>query len=313
MPSVRPFVLSSAPSSVPTRVLAGPLALLLAACPGDDGTADADATTAGGTTTSGGTTTDGTTTAEDPTSSTTAVVDDTGTGTVDTTGEPPPLGNCVGFAEVGHIGLVLSRNGVPIDDTCEPTPAACGGQPVGSWVLESQCGFEAEPNPFEDECPGSDFEIEILSQIGTMTFDVDGSFVQDFDVVAQLVLTLNPMECFGLNCNELEMLLQMQTETPNATCDDMGPSCVCTFPDDGMPEQAMGAWEAIDGEIHFMAGGITHVFPFCIAEDRLELWQPIHAMPITTALLCASQQDCIDALGDRYDFYWCTVDEAPGG
>lgn len=294
------------------------LALLLTGCPGDDAPADTEATT--GSTSTGRTTTGDTgleaTTAPEPTTdtgSTTAVVDDTGTETDGTTGEPPPQGNCVGLTEVGHIGLVLARDAMPIEVTCDPMPASCGGEPVGEWALEALCGFEAIPNPFADECADSDYAIEILSQSGTMTFEDDGSFVQELDVAAQAMLTLDPMECFGLSCLEFEELLRAQTTTTDATCQAMGPHCACTFPDDGQPEEAMGTWDAVNGELHFTAEGVTVTFPYCVAGARLELWQPIFDMPISTAVLCTNQQDCIDALGDMYDFYVCTANDATAG
>jgi hypothetical protein len=290
------------------------LAFLLTGCPGDDATGDAEATTGtsstGRTTTGGDTEPEATTAPERTTSSTTAVADDTGAATDGTTGEPPPQGTCVGLTEIGHIGLVLARDAMPIEVTCDPMPASCGGDPVGEWALEALCGFEATPNPFEDECPDSDYEIEILSQAGTMTFEDDGSFVQDLDVVAQTMLTLNPMKCFGLSCLELEELLRMQTTTPGATCQAMGPHCACTLPDDGVPEQAMGTWDAVNGELRFVAEDIAVTFPYCVTNARLDLWQPIHDMPISTAVPCTDQQDCIDALGDMYDFYVCTANDA---
>jgi hypothetical protein len=287
--------------------------LLLTGCP-DDATAGAEAstdTTSTGRTTTGGDTDFETTAAPAATTgSTTAVVDDTGTGTDGTTGEPPPQGTCVGLTEIGHIGLVLARDAMPIETTCDPAPAQCGGDPVGGWTLDALCGFEATPNPFEDECPDSEYEVEILSQGGTMTFEDDGTFVQDLDVVAQTMLMLNPLECFGLSCLELEDLLRMQTTTPMATCQEMGPHCECMLPDDGVPEQAMGRWEAVNAELRFTAEGLTVTFPYCVTGARLELWQPIHDMPISTAVPCTNQQDCIDSLGVMYDFYVCTANDA---
>jgi hypothetical protein len=287
---------------------------LLVGCPGDDATADADATTdttsTGRTTTGGETELETTTAPTATTGSTTAGVDDTGTDPDGTTGEPPPQGICVGFEEIGHIGLVLARDAMPIETACDPAPAQCGGDPLGHWTLDALCGFEATPNPFEDECSDSEFVVEILSQAGTMTFEDDGSFVQDLDVVAQTLLTLSPLECFGLSCLELEDLLRMQTTSPMAACQAMGPHCECTLPDDGVPEQAMGEWEAVNAELRFTAEGITVTFPYCVTGASLELWQPIHDMPISTAVPCTNQQDCIDALGVVYDFYVCTANDA---
>jgi ABC-type transport system substrate-binding protein len=58
----------------------------------------------------------------------------------------------------------------------------------------------------------------------------------------------------------------------------------------------------------FTAEDVTTVFPFCITEDRLDLWQPLYDMPVPTGVACTTQQDCTDALGDSHDIYTCSLD-----
>jgi hypothetical protein len=300
-------------------VLAGlvlPLALLTG-CPADDTPADTEATGTGTT----GTSTDGgpgpdpdTTAASESTSSTTAVADETTTsvpGDTDTTGEPPPAGTCAGLDAVGHVATVYSRDGMPIDTTCDAAPAPCGGDPVGIWAIESSCGFEALPNPLEAMCPGSTVSLEILSLAGTIAFEADGSYVQDLDIESQVILTLNPVACFGVSCAILEASLQM--DNPAATCQAMGPDCACTFPDNGQPEQAMGTWVLVGNEIVITTRDGAVSIPFCIDGDRLDQWQPLYDLPVSTEVVCADDQDCVEALGDMYDLYICEHDEEPGG
>jgi hypothetical protein len=302
----------SSPSRLlPRAALATPLALLLAACPSDDAPADTEATagsSSGGASTTTGPGPDPDTTAasessSSSSSSTTAVVDDT---TDDTTGEPPQDGICEGFLQSGNVATVLSRDGMPIDTTCDPVPAPCGGDPVGSWTLEDTCGFEGLPNPLADACPGSTFMVEVLSTSGTLTFVDDGTFVQDFDIQSQVVVTLDPMACFMVDCATFEMLVQ--GDNPTATCMAMGPTCECTIPDDGMPEQAMGTWEVMDNDLVLTTAEGGEGFQLCITGDRLDLWQPLFAIT-PTEVLCMDEQDCIDALGDMYDFYSCSPPE----
>ncbi len=289
--------------------------LLLAACPGDDSPADTEATagsSTGGSSTGGGSTPDPDSTggAEGSSgSSTTAVVDETGPDTTtETTGEPPADGVCEGFTQVGDVATVLSRDGMPIDPSCDPTPMPCGGDVVGSWTLESTCGLEAFPNPLEQACPGSTFAIEVLGAAGTLTFVDDGSFVQDFDIQAQVVVTLDPMTCFGVDCATFEQL--SQGDNPGTTCMAMGPTCECTIPDDGMVEQAMGTYEVMGSDIVLTTADGAEGMAFCIAGDRLDLWQPL-LVPTITEVMCTDEQDCLDALGDMYDLYACTIEE-PG-
>jgi hypothetical protein len=293
------------------------LALLLAACPGDDTSVDTEATTGSSTT---GSSTDGgpgpdpdTSGGAESSSSTTAAVDDTSTtGDPDsTTGDPPADGTCIGIDEVGTIASVLSRDGMPIDTTCDPTPAPCGGDPVGTWALEGSCGFEALPNPLEAMCPSSTFMLTVVSEMGTMTFEADGSFVQDFEIQSEALLTLDPMECFGVDCPTFEGILQM--DAPGITCQAMGPTCECTLPDNGMSEQVMGTWEVMDTNLVLTTPDGPGVLPFCIAGDRLDLWQSILGTPVPTDTLCMDDQDCVDAIGDMYDFAVCSLDDMPGG
>jgi hypothetical protein len=311
-----------------TATIVMPLALLLVACPDDDGSADPEATADTGTeadTGTGAASTDGGpgsgTTAVSTSGSTTEALDDTDDGTTGdgttgdgttgdgttgdgTTGEPPPTGTCVGLEQVGNTALVLSRDGMPIDTTCDPDPAACGGDPVASWVLEATCGFEAFPNPLEADCPGSTFALEILSQSGTMTFTDDGTVVQDFDIQSQVVFTLDPMACFGIDCAAWEM--EVRVFNPGATCEAVGPTCSCTIPDNGMSEQVMGTYEVMDDALVITTVYGTQTFPFCVGGDRLSMWQPLYDVPVATFVECTDSQDCADVLGKAYDEYVCT-------
>jgi hypothetical protein len=307
---------TSASPFVPAPGLLAALTLLLG-CPADDTPADTEATagsSTGGSSTDGGPGPDPDTTAasESSSSSTTAVADDTSTTTnetTDTTGEPPPEGLCEGYDQAGSIASVLSRDGMPIDTTCDPSPAPCGGDPIGSWALESVCGFEAFPNPLEDVCPGSSFALQVLGQSGTMTFEADGSFVQDFDIEIQVVASLDTMACFGVDCATFEMV--SQEDNPGTTCTAMGPTCECTIPDDGMAEQVMGTWEVVGDALVLTTPEGTEGIPFCIGGDRLDLWQAL-LVPTLTDVACGDEQDCIDALGDMYDLYVCSVEPKPG-
>jgi hypothetical protein len=326
MHSITRIVRSTASSPSCSLALAGPLALLLAACPGNEVTDDAGAADtidteaaadneAGtGTTSAGESGTDGghgprpekIPTADDTSSSTTAPTDDT-------IGEPPAEGSCVGYTSVGYVGVVLSRGGVPIDLACDSTPAPCGGDPVDGWALAAVCGFEDLPNPFAGRCPGSTYETEILSQSGTMTFAADGTVVQDFDIVLEIVLTVDSMACFDMSCADLQAVFEASNPegSPPPTCEAIGANCECTFPDDGQPEQAMASWEVVGTDLLITAEGVTTVFPICVTEDRLDLWQAQYDPPVPTGVACSTQQDCIDALGDTYDLYACALGDDP--
>jgi len=290
--------------------------VLLSGCPGDDGTpmetegeTESEGTTGDPTATS---TPPPSTTDPDPSTSsgaTTETVDDTTMGPEEesSSGEPPPTNVCVGFDQVGDIGTVFSRDGLPIDTTCDATPMPCGGDVLGMWAVEESCGYEAIPNPLEQDCPGSTFEVETLSHNGTMDFADDGTFVQTLDIQNQAVFTLDPMACFGVSCMDFNDLIQM--DDPMASCmDDMG-MCRCTFPPEMGGMAIMGNYEVMGDILTLEVGGEVEEFPFCITGDRLDTWNPLFNTTVTEEL-CNDEQDCVDALGDTHQAYVCVEPEA---
>ena len=76
--------------------------------------------------------------------------------------------------------------------------------------------------------------------------------------------------------------------------------------DDGMPEQVMGTWEVMGNDLILTTAEGAAGSAFCIGGDRLDLWQPLITSTLTD-VLCMDDQDCIDALGDMYEFYACTL------
>jgi hypothetical protein len=75
----------------------------------------------------------------------------------------------------------------------------------------------------------------------------------------------------------------------------------------------MGTWEVMGNDVVITTPDGATALPFCIAGDRLDQWQPLFDVPTPTDAACTTEQDCIDALGDMYDFYVCAPDEQPGG
>lgn len=289
-------------------------ALLVAGCPGDDAPADTDdatesSGTAASTSTSTGPDPDGTTTPDPTTSSSTSGVDETSSGGAESTstGEPPPEGSCAGLDLAGMIDTVLSREGAPIELTCDPNPMPCGGDPVGEWVVETSCGYEAYPNFFEEQCPGSTLAVQILSQVGTFSFEEDGTFFQDLTTQVQFDLALDPMTCLGIDCDTWQMLLE--EDAPSVTCQSMGATCDCEIVQDPDNDVAMGTYEVQKETITITVDGEAESFPYCTQSDRFDLWSPLFGIPELTEIVCTDDRECVDAIGDMYDVVFCAIDE----
>lgn len=228
----------------------------------------------------------------------------------DTTNDPPaPAGTCFASNAIGNTGSVLSRGGMPIDTTCDPEPMPCGGNPVGTWTLESYCGLEMAPNPLADDCPGSTYMLEALSWAGTLTFADDGTFTRSFVIPTTTVYSFDPWECFDVDCAGWER--DLQEVTPEWSCSAMGSTCTCTFTDEGMRD-GMGTYEVMGNDLVRITdnpfapeGSYTSSDTFCIAGDRLAVWEPIYEQGTVTDTRCEVTEDCADALGDAYDDYFC--------
>ena len=290
--------------------LASALALLMAGCPGDDGSpmdTDTDTETEG---TTGATTGDptatpdtSTTTADTTTSvdTTNGSEDTTGPGEESSTGDPPGDGVCIGVDQVGDIGTVYSRQGTAPDTTCEPAPTPCGGDVLGTWDIESACGFDSIPNPLEEDCPGSTFDFEVVGQSGSITFEDDGTFVRDDNVELQAILTLDTMACFMIDCATFEGFVQM--DDPSVTCEETMGMCACTIPP-AMGVATMGTYEVMADTIILDVDGELEALEFCISGDRFDAWSPVFD-GTETEIACEDEQDCEDELGNMHELYLC--------
>lgn len=292
----------------------------LAGCPGDDGSAS-DTEDGSSTGSSTGTPPVTTTTGTDPSGSSNSSssgggdgsssddgLDSTSTTTDDpstSTGEVLP-GTCVGVDSVGDIASIYSRGGAPIDTTCNPAAAGCGGDVLGTWTIEGSCGYESIPNPLADDCPGSTFELAIISESGTLELLDDGTFIQDLMLVSDIIVTLDPMACYGVSCAQFGDALAM--DTPGSMCADLEGTCTCTVPNsDGSSDELMGTYEVNADILTLITPEGDSDAAFCVTDDRLDLWQPVLDGTVTEEP-CADEADCEAALGDTHEFYLCSLE-----
>ncbi|MEM7152492.1 MAG: hypothetical protein AAF799_06585 [Myxococcota bacterium] len=306
------------PRRTPRFALFLTLGALSTGCPSDDAPADTDEASTGASSTGGmvedsgssAATPPGTTGSTDPGSTTDTPADSSGGEDDTTTGEPPPSGVCVGIDTVGDIGSVYTSLGPggPPPPMCGAEPAGCGGDLVGTWQVQQVCGFDALPNPLEDDCPGSQFDVEILSSTGSLEFLEDGTYVQDTTIANQVILTLDSMTCYGATCEEFAMFVEM--DTPGATCQDVGPGmCECTLPNPAEVSLNMGTYST-DGNTLTLNGddGSFEEFEYCAMGNALQTWAPLYDF-VVTEQGCELDEECEAALGDMHEFYVCAQEE----
>lgn len=103
--------------------------------------------------------------------------------------------------------------------------AACGGDPVGTWTLDSAC-LQDGANPFEDTCADAIIEIDLSGSTGTLAINADMTYSTNFTFTGTFTFTL-PMSCtddIGItSCTDLN-----DPEEGRTCVDASGGGCTCT-------------------------------------------------------------------------------------
>jgi hypothetical protein len=288
--------------------------IVLAGCPSDDASGDGTDTD---TESSTGATSPSTSSPSMSTSSTTsssssasttddttgdATTSDTSTGEDSTTGEMLP-GTCLGFDFIGTLGEVSSLDGMKIDSTCSTEVAACGGDVVGTWTIQSSCGWEDQPNFFSD-CAGSTMTVTAGSITGTRTFNEDMTFALDLVTNLEFDANLDTMTCYMADCATFEAAAIAQGI--EADCMDAGDgTCDCAMTVVGT-NMSTGTWATAGNAITLTTKDAESTLEYCVADGRLDLWTPI-AQPTVYEEPCGDDQDCLDALGNLSELYVCVI------
>ena len=300
------------------RVTGLALVFAIAGCPADDtsgsGTdTDEDESSSSGmpttmppppttTPTTTPTTASTSTTSDETTSTTGPITTGDPTGDTETTGGP--TGICVGFDIVGNIDEVLSPQGSPLTDPpCDVTPAGCGGDVVGTWNIETTCGWDDLPNFFDDMCDGATMVVNSGSTTGTRTFEDDNTYTADLTSMLDFDVNIDTMTCFGIDCAGFETLLNMEPTLTSTCTDDGGGACDCAITSMSSGT-ADGTWATMDNDLTITVDGESAVLEYCSTGARLDLWQPIADTTFYTEP-CEEDIDCFEALGDMSDAYVC--------
>ncbi len=222
-------------------------------------------------------------------------------------GGSAPAGICIGVSQVGHLATVLRSGPDPVDPTCDPTPAPCAGDIVGTWTIDAHCGLAAFPGLFDDECPGSVSTVLATSVEGTRTFGADSTFSTDSVLTIDLELLIDAPACYGIDCETFADALTQPDNNLTAACvtneDDEACTCAATIENQ---RDDVGTYELTDeGLVLTTEAGSADPVPVCAVGDRLQTWEALTDSQVFVDTLCDEPADCQAALGDAYEQWLC--------
>jgi len=217
-----------------------------------------------------------------------------------------PAGICIGIDDVGHLATVHGATQTPVDPSCSPRPAPCGGDIVGSWTIQGHCGLESLPNLFESECPGSTMAYLSSDVQGTSTFGADLTFTMDGNLSLDVEIVLDTMACFGVECEAFGELISDEAENVEAVCGESPESvcaCLMTITSD---RSSAGTYDVTaDGLVLTVDGVPGDPIPTCVDADRLTLWDSLQESQAYPTVPCDDAADCEAALGDAHETWLC--------
>ncbi len=117
--------------------------------------------------------------------------------------------------------------------SCDPFfggAQACGGDPLGSWVIEEVCGDGRIRSELISGCPGATLNSSDVSGTGTLQFFPNGEYL--FSQVLQGNLTTQvPPQCsvgIGISCATIQMGLVFDGFT-GTVCTTSASGCQCSW------------------------------------------------------------------------------------
>lgn len=274
-----------------------------------DGTGSSSSTTAPTTdpSTSGpGTSTSPGTTEGAESSSSGEPDDTTGNAESSSTGEPPAQDICVGYTLAGTAAQVFNDGTANGQPQCDNTPAACGGDIVGTWTGESACGYETLPNFFEDVCAGSTQQVTASNMSGTQTFNEDGSYAFDTVLQVEADLQVDSMECAMVDCETFGDALSMEPGIEMICEAGMDDQCNCFFTLD-LVDQSQGTWEFFDNGLLITddEGEVQGLYDYCVEDGRMTTWVPIYDGTPFPDTMCTLDAECEGQVEGDFDGVAC--------
>ena len=127
------------------------------------------------------------------------------------------------------IGACSGSDDGPVGPCADPFPA-CTGDPVGSWVLDTVCGYK----PYD--CADAVAKANVSQFDGTLTLNQDGSGSFDINMEMSFESKL-PLSCIS-SCAEMDDII--------GGCDESGDMCKCSGYS-GLSHSRSFTWETSGG------------------------------------------------------------------
>ncbi|HEY2406385.1 MAG TPA: hypothetical protein VGI10_10300 [Polyangiaceae bacterium] len=139
-------------------------------------------------------------------------------------------------------------------------PAACGGDLVGTWLLESACAAVSET--VNDSCQIV-VDSSSVSATGTVTYNDDGTYTSSITYSGAYTETY-PASCLadGSMCSDLAAMLG------DACSTNSDGSCACSVPTSGLPVSSTGGY-TVSGSALQLSSMPTQSTQYCVQGDKL--------------------------------------------
>jgi hypothetical protein len=202
------------------------------------------------------------------------------------------LGTCIGYPTPGSKGDVFIAAGAASGNACEAKPSPCGGDPTGEWTLDASCIYDMNPvaNPFYQYCPGASFVAQAPVRTGTLTVDASGHFELSMATVHDYTFGAD-ITCLGVFDCDAEAEAALESEGGTASCAGDPFACDCTVTGYETDVLRTSGENALENREVLFADAAAAPLPYCVTDDRLEIWTLIQAARPKDAA-CADDSEC---------------------
>ena len=211
---------------------------------------------------------------------------------------------CYGYTVLGQRSEVATDGTAMGQPMCSPKPAPCGGDLVGAWTLEENCGWEAAPNVFAEVCEGAIQQVTGATISGTRTFEDDGTFVFDTVTLVESDVQVDSMACLGADCETFATALSGNGSEMVCEAGE-GNVCDCLYTYE-IPEMYAGTWEVVMNDVVLTVDGESYrAASYCVENGRLTFWSPLYERTELPDTACSEDADCEGQVEGDYDLLQC--------
>jgi len=200
-------------------------------------------------------------------------------------------GSSAAPADKCKVGTATGTTGAPDAGNCMPF-AACGGDPLGTWQVQSVCGatvLRSVTPGVNETCMGKG-ELTPISATGSLTFTSDGQ------ENSQVTITYQGTDRYPASCLDQARCDDEASAVSNIKClFDASSGCVCTHMDTYNWPPPFSTYHVEGPRLVSNPGGqgIPLAEPFCVSSDTLTLQVDSFGSPVvltaTARAACSTQ------------------------